>query len=645
MSQSQAAHKATIIPEQPSTLDSAGMLLINKEPIDFVPAPRATFGFVCLPTDIMSEREIPAVLSQVPGVQWRFQKLRMDGDDITVESYESAREHIGEAAATLRPKNSMDILAVACTSLSFTLGTDVINESIRTAHPQSKVTNTASSVVDALHFVGAKRVAVLSPYALDLSQRHSAFLDEAGFEIVNSINLGLATDEEISRVSQDYIRKQALKLVEPGSHGETADTVLIACSAFHTLGKHFIDQLERELGRVVITSQQAQIWNMLRIAGFSETIYEHGRLLRMDRLNQTPSIVPATPKKSANDDFSDVYPSRQPGVRAELLPRLDPIIDYAQLNNGPLTPQQMLNFERDGAMVMRNVFTAAEIAVLRQQVVGLREEYETLPHDEIDNTDSLKLITEKAVGGASGSKATLKSIWEVHKKPEDSPHLRRAGSILYGLVNNERLVNVARQILGDEVYVHQSRINFQQGFSESNPLGGTGFLWHQDFEQWHADDGMPRMRAVSMAVLLDRNTEVNASLMVLPGSQRYFIQADAYDASKLTPDQAALRLRTGPMLNDEIVGQLANECSIQYCRGEPGDVVVFDCATLHGSHSNISPWPRQNVFFVYNAVSNILRPEGGYDPQSPKRPEHIACRSKDYMGVAIKPLKQSLTEI
>lgn len=52
-----------------------------------------------------------------------------------------------------------------------------------------------------------------------------------------------------------------------------------------------------------------------------------------------------------------------------------------------------------------------------------------------------------------------------------------------------RLLNVARQILGSEVYIHQFRANMKPGFL------GKEFYWHSDFETWHVEDGMPSMRA------------------------------------------------------------------------------------------------------------------------------------------------------
>ncbi|HAW29150.1 MAG TPA: ectoine hydroxylase, partial [Planctomycetaceae bacterium] len=49
----------------------------------------------------------------------------------------------------------------------------------------------------------------------------------------------------------------------------------------------------------------------------------------------------------------------------------------------------------------------------------------------------------------------------------------------------------------------------------------------------------------------------------------------------------------------------------------------FDCNTMHGSNGNITPYPRSNLFFVYNSIWNQLA--NPFCNQKP-RPEFIASR-------------------
>src|SRR3546814_3582850 len=85
------------------------------------------------------------------------------------------------------------------------------------------------------------------------------------------------------------------------------------------------------------------------------------------------------------------------------------------------------------------------------------------------------------------------------------------------LAADDRLAGVARFLLGDDVYVHQSRLNYKPGFV------GKEFYWHSDFETWHVEDGMPQMRALSMSILLAPNTVLNGPLMIIPGSHRKYL--------------------------------------------------------------------------------------------------------------------------
>src|SRR3546814_7862163 len=81
----------------------------------------------------------------------------------------------------------------------------------------------------------------------------------------------------------------------------------------------------------------------------------------------------------------------------------------------------------------------------------------------------------------------------------------------------DRLAGVGRVLLGDVLYVHQSRLNDKPGFV------GKEFYWHSDFETWHVEDGMPQMRALSMSILLAPNTVLNGPLMIIPGSHRKYL--------------------------------------------------------------------------------------------------------------------------
>lgn len=286
----------------------------------------------------------------------------------------------------------------------------------------------------------------------------------------------------------------------------------------------------------------------------------------------------------------DHYPTRS-AAEPQLFPRSEPVARRAWQPGAPLTAEQIAQFDRDGYLVLEGVFSEAEMATLQAETGRL-----------LGDPRGLK---DETVIAEPGSRE-IRSIFEIH---EQSDTMAR-------LAADERLAGVAGYLLDDEVYVHQSRLNYKPGFK------GREFYWHSDFETWHAEDGMPRMRALSMSVLLAENTPNNGPLMVIPGSQHVFIACVGE-----TPDdhyKASLRKQEYGVPDEDTLAELAHSQGIVAPTGKPGTVIVFDCNTMHGSNGNITPFPRANAFLVYNAVSNRL--EAPFAAATP-RPDFVAARS------------------
>jgi ectoine hydroxylase len=292
----------------------------------------------------------------------------------------------------------------------------------------------------------------------------------------------------------------------------------------------------------------------------------------------------------------DRYASRTDRDSA-IIARHDPVVYGDGKYADALSADQVQAYERDGFLLLENLLPEDEVQALLAEVGRMTR-------------DPAVVRREEAIA-EPGSDA-VRSIFMVHVL---SPLVMR-------LASDPRLIDVARQILGSEVYIHQSRANMKPGFK------GKEFYWHSDFETWHVEDGMPSMRALSCSVLLTDNNACNGPLMLVPGSHRHFISCvgetpqDHYKESLKkqqygVPDPVSLQL-------------LVEQGGIQPMTAKAGSVVFFDCNTMHGSSSNISPWPRANVFMVYNSVENALAaPKYGLDP----RPEHVATRR------SFKPMK------
>jgi ectoine hydroxylase len=291
---------------------------------------------------------------------------------------------------------------------------------------------------------------------------------------------------------------------------------------------------------------------------------------------------------------ADEYPTRKAHEPA-LLYRRSPTV-WGPADGGPFSAEEIADYDRRG-------YTQIDSLVSGEEVQAYRAELERLSADPGLREDD-RVVVDPESGG-------VQSVYAVHELSD----------VFAELVNDPRLVGRARQILGSDVYVHQSRVNHKPGF------GGGSFFWHSNFETWHAEDGMPRMRAVSFSVALTENHPHNGALMAIPGSHRTFVSC--VDPAPSPHHRTPPKTRGVGVPDESSLSLLAHQHGIEVLTGPAGGATVFDANCMHGSGDNITPHPRSDVFVVFNSVENACTaPFGSSGP----RPEHIASRDFTPVG-------------
>ncbi|MCO5089950.1 arylmalonate decarboxylase [Bosea sp. (in: a-proteobacteria)] len=243
----------------------------DKLRFDDGPYPRARLGFVAVANAGLTEGDMFAMCP--PGVGLSFTRVRMQ-TACTVASLSGMERDLGDALATLSPgRQDLDVLCYNCTAGSFVIGEDKIIAMIEATRPQGRATTLLSGVHAALRAVGARRVAMATAYTDDINELEKAHFTRQGFDVVNLAGLGLLTDVEMNRVSPDCLMDFARHVDRP-----EADALFISCGALRSTG--IVETLERELGKPVIGSNQASMWNCLRLAGIRDRMAGFGSLLR-----------------------------------------------------------------------------------------------------------------------------------------------------------------------------------------------------------------------------------------------------------------------------------------------------------------------------------------------------------------------------
>jgi ectoine hydroxylase len=288
---------------------------------------------------------------------------------------------------------------------------------------------------------------------------------------------------------------------------------------------------------------------------------------------------------------ADPYWSRTAGTW-EAVERQDPVVwgDSAAAQRGPaLGPGELQRYERDGFHHAPRLFTEKEAAAL------------------LDEAERLAASADRSQPGVvtEPGSGVVRSLFRIHDTSD----------VFRGVALDARLLDVAELLLGGDICIHQSRINFKPAFD------GKEFFWHSDFETWHMEDGMPRMRAVSVSISLTDNNEFNGPLMVVPGSHWTYVRCQG--ETPANHFEQSLKKQQYGVPSREAMCQLVDRGGMVAPKGAPGAALFFECNLMHGSGGNLSPRPRTNLFIVYNSVDNALvEPFGGRPP----RPAYLADR-------------------
>ena len=249
-----------------------------------------------------------------------------------------------------------------------------------------------------------------------------------------------------------------------------------------------------------------------------------------------------------------------------------------------LSTDQIERFDRDGYLFFPSLFTAEEIARLTQELPAIFAEHRP------------EIVREKGVDA-------VRTSFAAHMYSDAFARLAR----------HPRMIEPVTQVFGEDVYMHQFKINGKMAFD------GDVWQWHQDYGTWKNDDQMPDARAMNVAIFLDEVNEFNGPLMFIPGSHTLGVLEAGHDVTT-----TSYPLWT---IDHETITKLVARGGIVAPKGPPGSMILFHGCLVHASTSNLSPWNRVAVYLSLCAVSNHIRRF--------KRPGYIAHR--DFTPIACLP--------
>jgi maleate cis-trans isomerase len=191
----------------------------------------------------------------------------VDGMERRTLGYLESLPSATRALAAVKP----DAVVLAHTAVSY-LGGFGGETALRTRLADlagSRAFTAAGAIHAALRHLGARRIALATPYPETIGRAGRVYWEAAGFEIVAHRRLDTPN-------IYDESEERALTLGR-AADTPTADTLLISGTGLPTAG--IIERLEKDLAKPVVTSQAATLWHALQLLHMPDPVRGYGRLL------------------------------------------------------------------------------------------------------------------------------------------------------------------------------------------------------------------------------------------------------------------------------------------------------------------------------------------------------------------------------
>jgi maleate isomerase/arylmalonate decarboxylase len=234
---------------------------------------RAKLGVIVPPTNTVNEAEWARLMPA--GVTFHTARMKLHADTESPSGRAALHRDLDLAIGSLVPAR-IDVIAYACTAGSMSLPIDALARRMSETSGRASVT-TAAAIVQALRALAAQRIVVATPYHDALNAHEVGFLSSCGFEVlaIDGLGIGASGPQDYIRIAEtplEVIRAQARQVMRP-----RAEALLMSCTDYPALG--LVEELERDFGIPVITSNTATLWAALRAAGIPDAIPGGGQLL------------------------------------------------------------------------------------------------------------------------------------------------------------------------------------------------------------------------------------------------------------------------------------------------------------------------------------------------------------------------------
>ena len=228
-------------------------------------------GLLALSTDLTIEKDFHSICNKLPFDV--FVNRIHNENPLTRENLLKMQDQIESITQKILPGEKISTVAYACTSGTIAIGEDKVKEKIQLAKPGCHVTTPITSAIKAFNKMNIKKIAVFTPYPESVNKTISEYLIKKNINIISFSTFNLDLDVDFARVDPKYLSEILIQL-----DINNADALFVSCTALPVL--KILDQVEKKIKKVVLSSNQTLIWDTLRSIGYKSSVEGYGKLLR-----------------------------------------------------------------------------------------------------------------------------------------------------------------------------------------------------------------------------------------------------------------------------------------------------------------------------------------------------------------------------
>ena len=194
---------------------------------------------------------------------------------LTNETLAKMADDITDVTKDILPDQKIDCVAYGCTSGTVATGYDVIKDKVNLAKSEAKVTTPITSAIKALNVMGINKISIFTPYTKTINDSVVSYFEKENVCVNSLTYFDIASDLDIGKVDEDYLFEVLSKI-----DLEDSDALFVSCTALPVLS--IIDQLEKKLNKIVLSSNQTLIWDTLNLIGNKDPVVGFGKIFEVN---------------------------------------------------------------------------------------------------------------------------------------------------------------------------------------------------------------------------------------------------------------------------------------------------------------------------------------------------------------------------